>query len=232
VRRGPELVVLPDAAAAARRGAATIAAAARAAVSERGAFALAVSGGPSPLPMFEALGAEDVPWTRTGIWQVDERVAPEGQRDRNLTGLLDRLPPQARSVVRPMPVTDPDLEDAALRYAATLPPAFDLVHLGIGADGHTASLVAGDRALDVTDRDVVVTAVYQGRRRMTLTYPVLDRARFVLWHVTGPEKAGILPRLLASDPRIPGGRVGARRQLVVADEAAAANLGNAAAAHG
>lgn len=218
---GHELVVLPDADAVARRGAAVIAAAARAAVAELGAFALAVSGGRTPLAMFAQLGAEDVPWDRTGLWQVDERLAPEGDPDRNLTGLLAALPPAARGTVRPMPVTDADVERAAVAYAEELPAPFDLVHLGLGDDGHTASLVPGDPALEVTDRDVVVTGEYRGRRRMTLTLPVLDRARLVLWLVTGSDKAEVLPLLLDGDPAIPAGRVRAEHQLVVADDAAA-----------
>jgi 6-phosphogluconolactonase len=123
-----------------------------------------------------------------------------------------------------MPVTDDDLEGAAARYAAALPEAFDLVHLGIGADGHTASLVPGDPVLDVIDRDVALTGEYEGRRRMTLTYAALDRARFVLWFVRGPDKAAVLPSMLAGDPSIPAGRVRADRQLVVADEDAASEV--------
>ena len=219
---GRELVVLPDADAVARRGAAVIAAAARAATSERGTFSLAVSGGRAPLAMFARLAGEDVPWDRTSIWQVDERVAPDDDPDRNLTGLLLALPPAARPAVHAMPVTEADLDLAAAAYAADLPEAFDLVHLGLGADGHTASLVPGDPAPDVTDRDVVLTGEYRGRRRMTLTFPVLDRARFVLWVLTGAEKAEVVPALLAADPSIPAGRVRAERQLVLVDEAAAA----------
>ena len=221
MRRGPELLVLPDPDAVARRGAAVIAAAARAAVAERGAFALAVSGGRTPLAMFARLGAEDVPWDRTGIWQADERVAPDGDPDRNATELLAGLPAEARDAVRPMPVTEADLERAAASYASELPETFDLVHLGLGDDGHTASLVPGDPALAVTDRDVVVTGDYRGHRRMTLTLPVLDRSRLVLWIVTGSDKAEVLPSLLEGDPAIPAGRVRAEHQLVVADEAAA-----------
>ena len=126
-----------------------------------------------------------------------------------------------------MPVESPDLAVAAARYAQTLgeiagqPPVLDLVHLGLGPDGHTASLVPGDLVLDVTDADVTLTGVYQGRRRMTLTYPVLNRARRVLWVVTGGEKAGMLGRLSAGDPSIPAGRVRQDRALLLADRAAA-----------
>jgi len=217
-----ELQVLGDADAVAARGAAIVAEAARAAVAERGAFAFAVSGGRTPLAMFRVLEEEDVPWERVGIWQVDERAAPDGDPDRNLTSLAPLFP--AGAALHPMPVTEEDLEAAAERYAASLPPAFDLAHLGMGDDGHTASLVPGDPALDVTDKDVVITAEYRGRRRMTLTYPVLTRARRVLWLVTGADKAPMLPRLLHGDPSIPAGRVAAPDQLVVADHAAAGQV--------
>lgn len=219
--RRADLVVLPDEGSVARRGAAVIAAAARAAVAERGSLALAVSGGRTPLAMFAALADEDVPWAGVGIWQVDERVALDGDPDRNLTGLLESLPSSSIAAVRGMPVTEDDLPAAAARYADGLPDVFDLVHLGVGVDGHTASLVPGDPVLEVADRDVALTREYAGHRRMTLTYCVLDRARFLLWIVTGSDKAPILPLVLARDPSIPAGRVRAERQLVIADEAAA-----------
>lgn len=215
------LVVLPDAEAVARRGAEEVLAAARAAVDRRGSFSLALSGGRTPRQMLEHLSELEVPWARTRIWQVDERVAPDGHPDRNLSGLLASLPAGARGVVEPMPVTETDLGAAAERYAAGLPDDFDVVHLGLGQDGHTASLVPGDPVLDVVDRDVAVTNEYRGRRRMTLTFPALDRAPFVLWLVTGPEKKAALGRLLGFDAAIPAGRVHAASQLVLADEGAA-----------
>ena len=211
------LEVLPDADAVARRGATMVLEAAAATAT---GFALAVSGGRTPVRMFERLGGLD--WERTAIWQVDERVAPEGHRDRNLTGLLAALPTEAHDRVRPMPVTEPDLEAAAERYAAGLPPAFDLIHLGLGDDGHTASLVPRDPVLGVHERDVAVTGDYRGRRRMTLTYRALERASLVLWLVTGADKAEMVQRLLSGDRSIPAGRVQAPTQLVVVDEAAAA----------
>jgi 6-phosphogluconolactonase/glucosamine-6-phosphate isomerase/deaminase len=120
-----------------------------------------------------------------------------------------------------MPVGADDLDEAAASYAATLPGAFDLVHLGLGPDGHTASLVPGDPVLDVADRDVAVTSVYQERRRMTLTYPALNRARRILWLVTGDDKIDAMRRLGDGDRSIPGGRVSREHALVVADAAAA-----------
>jgi 6-phosphogluconolactonase len=218
----PTFEILPDPAELARRAAQLVAEHARRAVAERGAFTFAVSGGHSPLAMFGALSGEDFPWNRTAIYQVDERVAPAGDSARNLTGLLASLPAAALADVRAMPVEAPDLESAADRYARLLPDRFDLIHLGLGPDGHTASLVPGDPVLDVVDRDVALTGPYMGLRRMTMTYPAIDRGRALLWLVTGPEKAEALGRLREHDASIPAGRVAADRALVLADAAAAA----------
>jgi 6-phosphogluconolactonase len=225
-----ELEVLADADAVAARGAAVIAADARAAVAARGRFTLAMSGGRTPWAMLRLLAGEDVPWASVHLFQVDERVAPAGDADRNFThlgeSLLDRVPLRPEQV-HAMPVEFPDLRVAATRYAATLaavagaPPALDLVHLGLGPDGHTASLVPDDPVLDVAGADVAVTGVYQGRLRMTLTYATLDRARRILWLVTGGEKAAMLARLRRADPGIPAGRVRQAVALVLADRAAA-----------
>jgi 6-phosphogluconolactonase len=222
-----ETELLADAEAVAQRAAAVIAAEAREAVGARGRFVLAVSGGRTPWLMLRALAAEDVPWDAVHLFQVDERVAPAGDPDRNWTHLRESLldhtplrPDQAHA----MPVEEPDLGAAAARYAQLLgqiagqPPVLDLVHLGLGPDGHTASLVPGDPVLDVTDADVALTGPYQGRRRMTLTYPILNRSRRVLWVVTGSDKAGVLRRLLASDASIPAGRVRPDRGLMLAGE--------------
>src|SRR6185295_7636418 len=225
--------VLADVESAARRAAEAIAGEARAAVESRGAFTLAVSGGRTPWAMLRALTALDVPWRRVHIVQVDERIAPEGDADRNLTHMRESLlaPGVGDSTnIIAMPVESADLDDAAARYAQTLteiagsPPVIDLVHLGMGPDGHTASLVPGDSVLDVTDADVALTGVYQGRRRMTLTYPILNRARRVLWVVTGSDKAGPLAKLLNGDVSIPAGRVRQDQALILADRAAAGSL--------
>lgn len=215
-----EVEVLPDAAAVARRGAEVVAEAAAAAIDDHGRFTFAVSGGHTPWAMFAELPAT-LAWDRVTIFQVDERVAPDGDPDRNLTHLLESLPAGAGADVRAMPVGAADLDAAAAEYAASLPDAFDLVHLGLGPDGHTASLVPGDPVLDVADRDVAATGVYQGRLRMTLTYPVLNRARRILWLVTGEDKVDALRRLRDGDHSIPGGHVSRERALVVADAAAA-----------
>jgi 6-phosphogluconolactonase len=218
-----------DAAAVAWRGAALIAEEAREAIEARGSCAIAVSGGRTPLAMFAALANEDVPWASVGIWQVDERIAPRGHDDRGLTHLTSSLPTEGLDRLHPMPVDDLDPADddacaaAAAAYAAGLPATFDLIHLGLGDDGHTASLVPGDPVLEVFDRDVAITGgVFRGRRRMTLTYPTLDRGRRVLWIVTGADKARPFARVVARDRTIPAGRVAATDQLAIVDRAAGA----------
>jgi 6-phosphogluconolactonase len=221
--------VLAEVETVARRAATIVAEEARAAVEARGRFIVAVSGGHTPWLMLRALAAQDVPWAGLHIVQVDERVAPAGHPDRNLTHLRESLlehAPLRPEQVHPMPVEEPDLDAAAASYAQTLqklaglPAVLDLVHLGLGPDGHTASLVPGDPVLDVTDADVAPTGVYQGRRRMTLTYPLLNRSRRILWLVTGSEKSAMLGRLRAGDGSIPAGRVRQDRALVLVDRAA------------
>jgi 6-phosphogluconolactonase len=222
-----KLELFDDPDAVARAAAAAIAADARAAVAAQGRFAFAVSGGHTPWIMLRELAKEDIPWAGMHIFQVDERVAPEGDPDRNLTHLRESLllnAPLRPEQIHAMPVAD--LETAAAQYALELgkvagsPPVLDLVHLGLGPDGHTASLVPGDPVLDVTGADVALTGVYQGRRRMTLTYPAIDRARRVLWVVTGSEKREMLRRLMEGDVSIPAGRVRSDRAVVMADKAA------------
>ena len=213
--------VLPDPEAVANRAAAFVAEAARAAVADHGRFTFAVSGGHTPWAMFADLALEDVPWSQCQIYQADERVAPYGDPDRNLTHLLASLPPDGEATVYPMPCEDTDLAAAAAGYGASLPEAFDLVHLGLGPDGHTASLVPGDPVLDVTDRAVGATGVYQGRRRMTLTYPGIARARQVLFLVTGEDKVEALGKLRAGDTSIPAARIDVDSIHIIADAAAA-----------
>jgi 6-phosphogluconolactonase len=227
-----ELRVLEDAEAVAREAADFIAEQARAAVAAHGRFVVAFSGGHTPWRMLRILAAEEVPWNRMDIMQVDERIAPAGDPDRNLTHLRTSLlghAPLRPEQIHAMPVEAMDLGAAATRYAKTLqdiagsPPVLDLIHLGLGPDGHTASLVPGDPVLGLADVDVAVTGVYQGRRRMTLTYPVINRSRQVLWLVTGAEKTDMLARLRDGDLSIPASRVRQDQALVIADLAAGGN---------
>lgn len=220
---GIELEVLADEKAAARRAAELIADAGVAADAERGAFAWAMSGGRSPWAMLALLGEDDsMPWERTEMFQVDERIASPGSEDRNLTHMVLGLSLDHQAALRPMPVTQRDLEAAAREYEAALPERLDCVHLGLGPDGHTASLVPDDPVLEVSDRRVALTATeYQGHRRMTLTYPALAETRRIVWLVEGEDKRDALAKLLAGDPSIPAGRVENDSMVVVADEAAA-----------
>jgi 6-phosphogluconolactonase len=217
-----ELEILPDATAAAERFAKLLAERSRAAVEERRRCTVALSGGSGPWQSFRLLAHETVPWDVTELFQVDERVAPHGDDERNLTHLEASLPGAAWARMHAMPVEADDLDAAAAEYATLLPAAIDVVHLGIGPDGHTASLVPGDAVLEVRDRNVAMTAgEYQGTRRMTLTYPMIDRSRQLLWLITGDSKVDALQKLLAGDSSIPAGRVRAANSLIVADEAAA-----------
>ncbi len=228
-----KIEVYADADAVARKAAKLIAKVARDAVTARSKFVMAVSGGKTPWIMLRDLAKQEVPWNGVYVVQVDERVAPEGDPDRNLTHLRESLlehAPLRPEQIRAMPVESTNVEAACVRYAQTLaeiagsPPVLDLVHLGLGPDGHTASLVPGDPVLDVKDADVALTGIYQNRRRMTLTYPIINRSRRVLWLVTGSEKAGMLARLQAGDVSIPAGRVSRDHAMVLADRDAAGQL--------
>jgi 6-phosphogluconolactonase len=223
--------IFPDPESVAQQAAALIAVEARAAVAARGRFTMAVSGGHTPWLMLRALSGEDVPWKNVHVAQVDERIAPAGDPDRNLTHLNESLhAPLRPDQILAMPVESPDLEAAAAQYAASLreiagtPPVLDLVHLGLGPDGHTASLVPGDPVLEVADADVALTGIYQKRRRMTLTYPIINRSRRILWLVTGSEKVEMLDRLRKGDVSIPAGRVRQDQAVLFADKAAAGQL--------
>ncbi len=222
-----------DEAVVAQRAAALIAQTINAAVAARGRACLAFSGGRSPWPMMRALADADVRWRHVHVFQTDERVAPVDDPARTLPQLRDAFlshVPIPADHVHPMPVDDSDVDAAAQRYATILerlagtPCVLDLVHLGLGDDGHTASLIPSDEALNVSTADVTLSGPYQGHRRMTLTFPLLNRAKAVLWLVTGQGKAGILRRLWDGDYEIPAGRVRRDRAVIVTDRAAAQRI--------
>lgn len=221
--------VLPDPGTVAIRAAERIAHIAREAVADRGRCALAISGGATPWRAFRALAGEDVPWDRIHLFQADERVAPSGDPERNYSrlkeALIDRIAIPAANL-HPMPVEEEDLDVGARRYEAILrriagtPAVLDLVQLGLGEDGHTASLFPGDVALHVVDSDVAVSGLHKGMRRMTLTFPAINRARCILWIVTGSGKSEAMGRLRAGDPSIPAGHVRRGHAVLLADRAA------------
>jgi 6-phosphogluconolactonase len=226
-----EILSTSDAVAA--RAAQIIASDARAAVAARGRFVMAVSGGRTPWQMLRALANEEMPWANVHVIQVDERIAPAGDKDRNLTHLRESLlshAPIPENQIHAMPVEAADLDQACRDYTALLnsicgnPAVIDLAHLGLGPDGHTASLIPGDPVCEVHDAEVALTGLYQNRRRMTLTYPILNRSRHVLWVVTGAEKAPMLPRLLAGDAGIPAGPIAQANATLLADAPAAAEI--------
>jgi 6-phosphogluconolactonase len=217
------LQVLPDSDAAARRAADFIAGRLRRAVAARDRFCLALSGGSTPIPMFGALAAMSLPWRQVEIYQVHEQIVPEGSENRNLTNLRAAFGATGAKII-PMPVESVDLASAATAYEEVLPGVFDLVHLGLGLDGHTASLVPGDPVLDIVDRDVALCGPYQGLSRMTLTYRGLSKATEIIWLVTGADKAAPLARLCTDDREIPAGRVRAERVRFVTDAAAVQEL--------
>lgn len=224
-----KIEVFENAEAVAKAAAVTIAADARAAVAARGRFTMAVSGGTTPWVMLRELANEDVPWKDVHVFQIDERIAPAGDPDRNLTHLRQSLlenaplPPQQ---IYAMPVESANAETAARQYEQTLqgvcgvPAVLDLAHLGMGPDGHTASLVPGDAVLTILNTDVGVTDVYMGRRRMTLTFPMINRSRRILWLIAGSEKFPMLSRLRAGDISIPAGRINSENAIIIADQAA------------
>jgi len=217
----------------ARAAASAIALEARNAVAARGRFTMAVSGGKAPWEMLRALANEDVPWKDVHVFQIDERIAPPGDPDRNLTHLRESLlehAPLPPNQIYAMPVESSDLQAAAVEYAETLsriagsPAVLDLAHLGMGPDGHTASLVPDDPVLNVSDADVALTGIYMGRRRMTLTFPIINRSRRILWLITGSEKVPMFARLREADPTIPAGRISQTQALIMADRAATGQM--------
>ena len=228
-----KIEICSDATAAVHQAAAFIAERARKTVSLRGKFLLALSGGQTAKPLLKELGAQDLPWVQVHVAQVDERVAPGGSPDRNLTDLQQTLVVSGKLPAQQlysMPVNADDLSAAVRQYGKLLqglagsPPVFDLIHLGLGTDGHTASLVPDDPVLEMTNEDVALTNPYQGLRRMTLTYPIINRAHWILWLVTGAQKASVLAQLYRGDISIPAGCVKRESAVIFADPAAGARL--------
>ena len=171
--------------------------------------------------MLAALAELQVPWQTTTVFQVDERVAPDGDPDRN-AALLDVLRPRV-AAINLMPVTDDDLETAGRHYAALLPDRLDVVHLGLGDDGHTASWPPGDPVIDASGA-VAVTGEFNGRVRMTLTVQAVNAARRRVVLATGAEKSIIVERWLLHDSSLPIERVGRTNTAVVLDAAAATRV--------
>ncbi len=225
--------VLPDGEALAVRAVEHVVLAATQAIDERGLFVWAVSGGSTPRRMLELLSERlDLDWSRTHLFQVDERIAPDGSQDRNASMLNASLLTEqflannSPAGVHLMPVTNSDVDAAAEKYSQLMdahagsPVVFDLVQLGLGTDGHTASLIPGDPILDEIDTDVAVTGDYQGRQRMSFTWPVLDRAKQLLWVIGGESKREAVRLFLDNDPSIPGTLPTQARSTVLLDEAA------------
>jgi 6-phosphogluconolactonase len=201
----------------------------RDALTHQKSFSLAISGGRTPWEMLKILSKADLPWKRVNLFQVDERVAPDGHADRNLTQLFQAIvgtPMVTQLRIFPMPVLAEDLEEGCREYTQVLDEiteskGLDLIHLGLGSDGHTASLVPEDGVMEVQDRLVACTQnTYQGRIRMTLTYPLLNAAKQLLWIVTGSEKQEMVKRLLQQDPSIPAGSIRQENALLMVDQAA------------
>jgi 6-phosphogluconolactonase len=230
-----DVEILADDAALAARVADVVATRLAEAAAERGRATLAVSGGSSPLAFFAELADRKLPWEALHVFQVDERVAPPGHPDRNLTGLqaklLDRVPIPPGNI-HPMPVEEPDVEAAAAAYgdelrSVTGDGVVDVVHLGLGDDGHTASWPPGDPIVAATD-DVAIVGPFNGRLRMTLTPPAVNRARWIVWLVAGADKAPVVERLMAGDPALPSSRVRRRDVTFAADAGAGARINSGA----
>jgi 6-phosphogluconolactonase len=217
-----DLLIEPTADRAARTAADRICAHLRAAVAAKESASIAFSGGSTPTPMLDALALQSLPWDRIHVFQVDERVAPDGHADRNSTVLCRHLLDRVQTNSYLMDVTAADLADAAERYAQQLRAhePLDVAHLGMGDDGHTASWPPGASVIHDHDHDVAMVDTYRGFRRMTITPRVVDRAGAVLLLVTGADKAPVFGRLLAGDRSLVASRVIGEHTLVIADEAA------------
>ena len=227
-----EIEIRADSTTVAARAAELVAGRLGQAVNDRGRATLAVSGGSTPAAFLAQLALKTLPWEAIHVFQVDERVAPPGDPERNLTGLqaalLERVPIPPDNV-HPMPVNDQDLEAAAAAYADVIRKVagpegrLDVVHLGLGDDGHTASWPPGDPVVNATT-DVAIVGPFNGRLRMTLTPPAVNRARWIVWLIAGASKAAVASRLLAGDPALPASRVRRTDATLLADTGAGADL--------
>lgn len=224
-----KIEIFPHAEQVAVRAAAYLEQLIRETLTHQKSFSLAISGGRTPWEMLKQLSKADLPWQRINLFQVDERLAPDGHSDRNLTQLFQAIadtPMVTQLRIFPMPVTAEDLDVAAKEYTEVLNEVtegkgLDMIHLGLGSDGHTASLVPGDEVLAIQNRLVACTQNnYQGRIRMTLTYPLLNSAKQILWIVTGSEKKEMVKRMLQQDPSIPAGSIRQENALLLIDKAA------------
>jgi 6-phosphogluconolactonase len=221
------VVTLKTAGDAAAAAAERIAGLLRAAVAGRGRATMALSGGTTPRDMIRLLARLDVPWASVDVFQVDERVVDLADPDRNWLIFSPLAAIATDSRLHPMPVEHADGDEryrGVLRQAAGVPVTLDVVHLGLGTDGHTASLVPGDPAVDVTDREVSWSTPYRGHRRMTLTVPVLRQARHQIWLVIGSDKADRLGRLVKGRDDGPAARVLVAAGATVFTDAAAASV--------
>jgi 6-phosphogluconolactonase len=204
------LLTLPGPADVANEAAARIAASLRKAIGDRGAATLALSGGETPRATYACLAlAPDVDWSRVRIYWVDERAVPPDDPQSNYKSAKDTLLDAARvppDNVRRMPAERADLDEAARAYEqllrAEVPcddddiPSFDVMVLGVGDDGHTASLLPDHPAVATTDRLVAAIGVTPGREpRMTLTVPVIERARSVFILAVGAKKTPAIERV-------------------------------------
>lgn len=202
-------------------------------IARKGHFTFAISGGRTPWAMIKELAKEDLPWEKTFLFQVDERIAPDTHPDRNLTQLF-KVIEGSKLVLRlnifPMRVNAEDLSEACADYEShinrmTGNGKLDLIHLGIGTDGHTASLVPDDPILEVMEKGVDITGnAYQGRLRMSLTYPLINQAEKILWVITGEEKAEMLNRLLHKDQSIPAGKIDQHHAIVLTEESTSVKI--------
>ena len=227
-----KLEVFPTPEAVAQKATKIIAELAQERIRSTGTFLFAMSGGTTPWKVLRQLADTTLTWEAIELFQVDERIAPAGDPQRNLTKINENLlnpiaPLQAQVHAIPVELSPP--ESAAEKYAQSLrercgnPPILDLIHLGLGEDGHTASLLPGDPARKSL-APVTVTMQYQSLRRITMTYPTLNAARQRLWIITGARKRSMLERLYHDDSRIPAGLVERRNSIILADKEAAGKL--------